>query len=126
MVMVASAGNDASIRPTWPAAYPEVIGVAALGPAGPAAFSNAGHWVDCCAPGVDLVSTFHRAPRHDPPFHGWARWSGTSFAAPLVAAMIAREVQRTGDPVKAAAERVVRPAHRAAIPGYGTVVAPTP
>ncbi|MEY2434519.1 MAG: hypothetical protein QOC92_4244, partial [Acidimicrobiaceae bacterium] len=60
-VVVASAGNDASCRPAFPAAFRGVIGVAALGPHGPAPFTNYGPWVRACAPGVDLVSSFFRS-----------------------------------------------------------------
>jgi subtilisin family serine protease len=57
-LVVASAGNDATCRFTWPAALPGVVAVAAVGPFGPAWFSNHGDWVDACAPGVDIVSNF--------------------------------------------------------------------
>jgi subtilisin family serine protease len=96
-VAVGSAGNDASCRPYFPAALPDVIGVGGLATDGRAWFSNYGPWVDACAPAVDVVSTFFNdfterldaeALRH---FDGWARWSGTSFAAPKVAALIAQE-----------------------------------
>jgi subtilisin family serine protease len=92
-VVVASAGNEASARPQYPAALPDVVSVGALGPAGRATFSNFGPWVDACAPGVDVLSTylFHEetgGPRRS--YDGYATWSGTSFAAPKVAAAIAR------------------------------------
>ena len=51
VVVVASAGNDAMSRPVFPAALPNVVGVGALGPFGPASFSNFGAWVSACAPG---------------------------------------------------------------------------
>ena len=35
-----------------------MIAVGALDAGGRAAFSNFGSWVDACAPGVDVVSTF--------------------------------------------------------------------
>ena len=57
-VVVASAGNDASCRPTIPASLLGVVSVGGIGPAGPAPFSNYGPWVRACAPAVDLVSTF--------------------------------------------------------------------
>src|SRR5690606_12167940 len=90
-VVVASAGNEGWCRPTWPAAFPHVIGVAALSCSTPAGFSNHGRWVDACAPGVDVHSTFvfHDGPATGDPdldrYQGWATWSGTSFAAPKVA-----------------------------------------
>ena len=39
-------------------ALPEVVGVGALGPTGPAPWSNYGPWLDASAPGTDLVSSF--------------------------------------------------------------------
>ena len=46
VVVVASAGNDATCRPTFPACLPGVIGVAALDRDGNAArFTNYGYWV---------------------------------------------------------------------------------
>ena len=99
---VASAGNDGSTRPYFPAALPDVIGVGGLAESGRAWFSNFGSWVDACAPAIDVVSTFftglterlHGEPRRH--FDGWARWSGTSFAAPKVAALIAQELYLNG------------------------------
>jgi subtilisin family serine protease len=97
-VGVAAAGNMQSNRPYFPAALPGVIGVGGLDRGGPAWFTNFGSWVDACAPAVDVVSTFFndvtevvkgRPPRH---FQEWARWSGTSFAAPKVAGAIAQEM----------------------------------
>jgi hypothetical protein len=131
-VVVASAGNDSICRPCYPAAFDGVIGVAALGPAGPAGFSNYGNWVQACAPGVDIVSTFFMdAPGPEPPpsgypepdvYRGWARWSGTSFSAPLVVGALAREMQIYGiQPADAVASVVNAPA-LLRIPLFGTVV----
>jgi subtilisin family serine protease len=95
-VVVAAAGNSGRAREFWPAAFPQVIAVAAYDPrtGEPAGFSNHGPWVDVCAPGVGLRSCFVDGRRSGdadaPTFAGWATWSGTSFAAPLVAAEIAR------------------------------------
>ena len=97
-VGVAAAGNLQTSRPYFPAALPGVIGVGGLDRGGPAWFTNFGSWVDACAPAVNVVSTFFndvtetidgQAPRH---FQEWARWSGTSFAAPKVAGAIAQEM----------------------------------
>ena len=41
-LVVASAGNDATCRPTFPASLPDVVSVGAVGPGGPAPFSNYG------------------------------------------------------------------------------------
>jgi len=98
-IVVAAAGNDSSPRPFWPAALPEVIGVAATAPDDTIApFSNFGEWVDAAALGVDVVSSYVRfapadegvAPGTATRIYGAATWSGTSFAAPRVAAEIAR------------------------------------
>lgn len=104
-VVVASAGNDATCEPSYPAAFADVVGVGALGPNGPAWFTNYGPWVRASAPGMDLVSAFFvnfNGPvppigAVDPDlFAGWARWSGTSFSTPTVVAALAREMARTG------------------------------
>jgi subtilisin family serine protease len=54
-LIVASAGNDAVDVPAYPAAFPNVIGVAALGMDGAlATYSNAGSYVSVAAPGGDF------------------------------------------------------------------------
>jgi subtilisin family serine protease len=95
-VIVASAGNSGSPRPSYPAALDGVVAVGAVGPSGRAWFSNYGGWVDACAPGIDVVSTyFANHTETSPPervFDGWAAWSGTSFAAPKVVGALARDM----------------------------------
>lgn len=97
--VVAAAGNDSTHRPLWPAAHKRVLAVAAVDDAlQRAAFSNFGWWVDAAARGVEVLSTFlefdelgHVTPiggREPQDFRGWARWSGTSFAAPKISAEI--------------------------------------
>ncbi len=83
--VVACAGNTASTRPFWPASLPGVLAVGALDGDGRAAFSAYGPWVDACAQGVELTSCFveHGA------FHGYAAWSGTSFATAIVTGAVA-------------------------------------
>jgi subtilisin family serine protease len=135
--IIASAGNDGVCTPQYPAAFPGVIAVAALGPDGPPPWTNYGDWVDACAPGSDLVSTFFdrfdgafpTINSYDPDrFSGWAEWSGTSFAVPVVVAAVARELvcgRRPGGEVLdavTAVERVVRAPHLACLPCLGTVV----
>jgi hypothetical protein len=142
LVVVAGAGNDATDRPFYPAAYSQVVAVAALGPDGQGAcFSNYGPWVDCAAPGVDVVSTYLdvgdvtlwppfppnclRAP--DPgetsfDFNGWASWSGTSAAAPAVSGAIAAVMSVAGLDAPAAAHQLTaaRPARR--MPDFGAQI----
>ncbi len=131
-VVVASAGNDASPRRTYPAALPEVVGVGGLGPYGPAPFTNYGDWVRACAPAVNVVSTFFRnwnggmlrldAMLDPDDFDGWAVWSGTSFAAPAVVAALCREMQAYRCNAQEAVERVVDNPARVRVLGLGTVI----
>ncbi len=111
-VVVASAGNEASARLQYPAALPNVVSVGALGPTGRAWFSNYGPWVDACAPGVEVLSTYlyqQETSGLRRTYNGYARWSGTSFAAPKVGAVIAREMYTSlipGDTARAAWHRL--------------------
>ena len=84
VLVVAAAGNqgaDLGTRPSYPAAYPEpnVIAVASTGPNGVlSSFSDRGaSAVDLAAPGEDVLGPS--------PGGSYARWSGTSVAAPEVA-----------------------------------------
>ena len=111
-VVVAAAGNAGVGRRFWPAALRRVISVGAVDRRNePASFTNFGtdddRWVDACAAAVDVKSTFvtwpddaaHGSP--GPRFEGWATWSGTSFAAPVVAAAIARRIEASGSTITA-------------------------
>jgi hypothetical protein len=111
-IVVASAGNDGTCEPLYPAAFPGVISVGAIDADGhPAHFSNYGPWVRACSDGVDIVSIFFEgfdgaeppSPRGEDEdrFDGWATWSGTSFSAPRVVAALARLLQRGTAPVDA-------------------------
>ena len=131
VVVVASAGNDATCRPAYPAALPGVIGVGAVGPGGPAPFTNYGPWVRACAPGVDLLSSFFEGFNGGEPagatgdpddFAGWAVWSGTSFAAPVVAGALARTITSTGCSAAEAVTRVIDQPSLLRIANLGTVV----
>lgn len=132
VVVVASAGNDGSCRPAYPAAFPGVVSVGAVGPSGPAPFSNYGSWVRACAPGVDLLSTFFEGYDGDEPpgengvdtdrFGGWALWSGTSFSAPVVAGALARCIAAEGCTAEEAVRRVIDEPALMRIPNLGTVV----
>ncbi|WP_432829016.1 S8 family peptidase [Dactylosporangium sp. CA-092794] len=115
-VVVAAAGNDGQHdRPFWPAAYAgtnapwrrRVVAVAAHDGRRVCEWSNTGAWVTLAAPGAEVVSTF---VHHEDFPDGWARWSGTSFAAPFVAAMIADALGEAGS-ARLAAEAVIRGAH---------------
>ena len=131
-VVVAAAGNNARAREFWPAAFPQVIAVAAYDPqtGEPAGFSNHGPWVDVCAPGVGLRSCFVDGRRSGDPdaptFSGWASWSGTSFAAPLVAAEIARRVAAgSSSTARAAADELLDELGPLPRNGYGRRFTPS-
>jgi hypothetical protein len=125
VIVVAAAGNDSTTRRFYPAALAgrppragsvPVVSVSALNPNGTkAAFADDGDWVNCWASGAAIVSTMPTWLRGDrtPDLHagnretldiddysaGFGIWSGTSFAAPLVAATLAGQLlaQSTGD-----------------------------
>jgi subtilisin family serine protease len=72
VVLIASAGNDNTSQTSFPASYPEVLGVAALSyTGGRAPFSNNGDYIDITAPGVQIASTFFNQQ--------YAALSGTSM-----------------------------------------------
>ena len=112
---IAAVGNERT-RVAYPAGFPTVIGVSALGRFGTfpedsahhlkigsyvdwrgelfaANFTNFGPEVEVCAPGVAMLSTVPT---------GYASWDGTSFSCPLVSALAALILEaypliRTGD-----------------------------
>jgi hypothetical protein len=108
-VVVAAAGNDGNADdPFWPAAFTgtgntwsaQVAAVAAHDGDKLCGWSNTGPWVSMLAPGQDVTSTYIH---HDEFASGWATWSGTSFAAPVVAAAIAEELGAGGSATAALA-----------------------
>jgi hypothetical protein len=111
-LVVAAAGNDGNRdRPFWPAAFTtsaepwrdRVLAVAAHDGRDLCDWSNAGPWVTLTALGADLVSTY---VRHREFPTGWARWSGTSFAAPRVVAELAERLA-AGDTAESARKNLV-------------------
>lgn len=110
IVVVAAAGNHGDYgtypdspdrrRPAWPAALDDVIAVGAAhrdGSPTPITPRNA-PWIDVCAPGMDVLSTYlsgsvtvtkSDGTAGKETFSGWARWTGSSFAAALVSGAIA-------------------------------------
>lgn len=81
-VLVASAGNESESRITYPAAYPDVIGVSSIDASGRIAdFSNIGEGVDLAAPGIGLRTAWIEDQE--------VTFSGTSASAPLVAGALA-------------------------------------
>lgn len=81
-ILVASAGNDSASRISYPAAYPQVVGVTSVDAGSRLAeFSNIGHGVELAAPGVGLASAWIEGKE--------VSFSGTSASAPLVSGAIA-------------------------------------
>jgi hypothetical protein len=77
--VVASAGNEGTMTPQFPAAYEGVIGVVATTESGSVAgYSDRGIWADLAAPGDNVLSL--KGTSNVAVDTG----SGTSFAAPLV------------------------------------------
>jgi hypothetical protein len=137
VIVVAAAGNDATTRPMYPAAFTpyqdglvtaaaDTVPVVSVGSRNPdasiALFSNSGKWVTAWDAGASLMSTFPvtfngsalsstevedqfaGALRRtiDPDGYGtidecaspggFGTWSGTSFAAPVLAGRLAQEL----------------------------------
>ena len=81
LIVVASAGNEPTGKPVYPAAYPTVLGVGALGPDGtPWANSNYGDFVSVAAPGYASLPVGYRGAA--------GLYAGTSIAAAYVANII--------------------------------------
>ena len=128
VVVVAAAGNAGSDRPAWPAALPGVVAVAAItgGPDGTAAapYSNFGSWVDACAEGTrtsTYVTGILDLGKESEKFTGFARWSGTSFAAPHVAGRIAALMTAKGMSAPDAADALLT--QQRWHPDYGVLIA---
>lgn len=126
-LIVAAVGNDGpAAPPLYPADYPGVIGVTAVDAKRRVLFEAArGPQVMFAAPGADIDAA--RIPR------GLAPVRGTSFAAPLVAGLLAQQLHRP-DPrsatlaVQALVSRAIHlgPSGRNTVYGYGLVASDLP
>ena len=129
-LFIAAAGNFANTRPSWPAAFPGVVSVAGLAPGlQPSLWSSRGFWVDCSTIGEGILSTY--VPGQESPlitstpyvFQGpdpWALWTGTSFAAPQIAGVLAQAYQASGIHPRAALSALL--ATGRPIPDFGQAV----
>ena len=91
-IPVAAAGNEfAEGNPLeYPASLPHVLTVAAVGPdLSSSYFSNTSAAIDLSAPGEGIMTAVPRPADDDGAVDGYLRQSGTSFAAPMVAAAVA-------------------------------------
>jgi subtilisin family serine protease len=103
VLVVASAGNEGTDAPRYPAAYASVIGVGAVDPGGARyARSNRGASAELLAPGVEILSAV--------PGNAFAFGSGTSYAAAHVTGMLAVLIGAGADP-PAARAALFREAH---------------
>jgi hypothetical protein len=135
VVLVAAAGNNGNDVPFWPAAAGWATGVGALAAdrRHRAWFSNWGASADVWAPGEALVNAFTSGlyTYNEPPragarqiFSGMARWSGTSFATPVVVGLVAARMSRTGETARAALDAVLAVAAAQAVPDLGPALDP--
>jgi hypothetical protein len=139
VALVTAAGNNASRRPFWPGAAPYAVAVGALSEHWPtvrsrAYFTDFGGWVDVYTPGEGLVNAYptglytYVEPPHVPGtqqhFNGLARWSGTSFSAPLMCGLIAVRMSRTGENGRTAAAALIAEGQAQAVAGVGAVLLP--
>jgi hypothetical protein len=91
-IPVAAAGNEfAEGNPLeYPASLPHVLTVAAVGPDRTSSyFSNTSAAIDLSAPGEGIMTAVPLLADDDGVLDGYLRQSGTSFAAPMVAAAAA-------------------------------------
>jgi subtilisin family serine protease len=130
MVIVTATGNDGRSSVTFPARLPETLAVGSSGtPLDPNArspFSDWGPEVDVVAPGLNIISTVPAnfcnvtwlCVQNGP----YALASGTSFAAPLVSALVALIDSRTPnlspDQVVQIIKQTAEPLPDAGTPGW--------
>jgi hypothetical protein len=137
MLIVASAGNMATTRPHYPAAFETVVGVGALdgnidGDLSPwssasrtapvAEFSNRGSWVDVYTTGVDLPTAHATGVRFETGgdvIEGKANVDGTSYSGPEFAGMLAEVISTSKVKARVAYAQLLA-SGRAPLPQCGT------
>ena len=122
VILIAASGNSGLSERYFPAAHPGVIAVGAIDRSlSPASFSTRGDHVALCAPGRDIRTCG---------LSGYQLASGTSFAAPHVAAvcaLLASRAQRRAQPLNSEEARQIlmasaRPFASAGVVGCGSGV----
>jgi subtilisin family serine protease len=105
VLLVAAAGNEGTTTPFYPAAYPDVVGVAATTSSdGRYDWSNHGSWVQVAAPGCNVA-----------PILGgkYGTFCGTSSATPVVAGLaglaLSAKPSATAGEVEQALNKTVSP-----------------
>jgi Subtilase family len=137
MLIVASAGNMATTRPHYPAAFETVVGVGALdgnidGDLSPwtsasrtapvADFSNRGAWVDVYTTGVNLPTAHATGVRFETGgdvIEGKAEVDGTSYSTPEFAGMLAEVISTSKVKARVAYAQLLA-SGRAPLPQCGT------
>lgn len=133
-ILVAAAGNDSTPAPFWPAAAPWAVGVGSLDRDGRvSSYSNYGVSADVYALGRNIINAFpdgtftcQETPNKGDVRvfdTGMARWSGTSFSAPVVAGLIAREIYTAECSAADAAQTVLASAQYMSDPAVGPLQA---
>ena len=123
MLIVAAAGNHGGMvnltnghtfrSPTWPAALAGVVAVSAHdGTGGAVPFGPRLPWINCTAPGLNLVgayldATVELSDGTQQRFTGYAQWSGTSFAAATVSGAVAARAASDKVPAREALDRLL-------------------
>ncbi len=89
MVVCVAAGNDNANAPAYLNSRGDCMDVGATGSGDArASFSNFGAWVDVCAPGVSIYSTYFFHGASGAAQHGYTALSGTSMATPVVTGLV--------------------------------------
>ena len=103
ITVVVAMGNEASNVKKFPAAYEDVVAVAAVDITGNRAnYSNYGAWCDVSAPGSGIMSTI--------PGDSYDWMDGTSMATPVVSGLAALYMSAYGNPGPAAMQSILRAA----------------
>jgi len=99
-ILVASGGNDGLRQAIYPAAYPEVIGISAIGQNGLILpLSNSGKHIDVTAPGENIISTGLNGE--------YLYATGTSASTAMVSALAAMLLIERADLSSSAIQRLV-------------------